>query len=160
MSVSVGGEGGQDVELNLAPIIDCFVVLIAYLLMTASFISLAFVDVGVFTFGDAAPPPPIEDQPKKDPPMVMAIDMATDYSVTIKVSGGKEKKDYAVPIKSLDGKNWDNEQLKKSLEQIKARWPEIEEASLSASGLLKYKDVVGLVQDIKKSVNRVMVSGG
>jgi biopolymer transport protein ExbD len=157
---SVGGDSGQDVELNLAPIIDCFVVLIAYLLMTASFISLAFVDVGVFTFGDAAPPPPIEEQPKKDPPMVMAIDMTTDFGVTIKVSGGKEKKDYVVPIKSLDGKSWNKDELEKSLGQIKGRWPEIEEASLAASGLLKYKDIVGLVQDIKKTISRVLVSGG
>ena len=39
--------GETDFELNLASIIDCFTVLITYLLVSASFISLGILDVSV-----------------------------------------------------------------------------------------------------------------
>ena len=45
-------DGEEEVELNLASIIDCFtVVLITYLLFTAAFISLAELDVSAVTIG-------------------------------------------------------------------------------------------------------------
>jgi biopolymer transport protein ExbD len=41
MSANFGGGGnGQEVELNITPIIDCFTVLITFLLASASFLSL------------------------------------------------------------------------------------------------------------------------
>ena len=42
-----GGKKDSDFELNLASIIDCFTVLITYLLVTASFITLGILDVTV-----------------------------------------------------------------------------------------------------------------
>ncbi|NDF14013.1 hypothetical protein EB061_01655 [bacterium] len=40
--MSAGGGGGEgDVELNIAPIVDCFTVLIAYMLVSMSFIQLS-----------------------------------------------------------------------------------------------------------------------
>ena len=41
------GSGGQDFELNLASLIDCFTVLITFLLASASFLSVGILDAGV-----------------------------------------------------------------------------------------------------------------
>ena len=54
MSAGSGGNSNQDFDLNLAPIIDCFTVLITYLLVSASFISLNSLDVGIAATGDTA----------------------------------------------------------------------------------------------------------
>ena len=65
--MSAGGGGGEgDVELNLAPIVDCFTVLIAYLLVSMSFISLSIFEAGVAATSpesasvEVVPPPPGE----------------------------------------------------------------------------------------------------
>ncbi len=41
------GEHEQDFELNLASIIDCFVVLIAFILVSTSFFSIGIIDAEV-----------------------------------------------------------------------------------------------------------------
>jgi biopolymer transport protein ExbD len=42
MSANFGGTPSQDVEVNITPIIDCFTVLITFLLASASFLSIGF----------------------------------------------------------------------------------------------------------------------
>jgi biopolymer transport protein ExbD len=45
--MSVGGGNSQDADINLAPIIDCFTVLIAFMLVSASFLSIGVLDAGI-----------------------------------------------------------------------------------------------------------------
>ena len=45
MSANLGNSSGQDVDLNITPIIDCFTVLITFLLASASFLSIGFFEV-------------------------------------------------------------------------------------------------------------------
>ncbi|RYZ61531.1 MAG: hypothetical protein EOP09_19835, partial [Proteobacteria bacterium] len=55
-----GGAGSLEFDLNLAPIIDCFTVLITFLLVSASFLSVSIFDAGftpVEQMGDTTPPP-------------------------------------------------------------------------------------------------------
>jgi biopolymer transport protein ExbD len=55
MSSNFGSSGNEgEVELNITPIIDCFTVLITFLLASASFISIGFFDA--YTPGNAADP--------------------------------------------------------------------------------------------------------
>src|SRR3954470_1256357 len=102
MSASVEGGSGQDVELNLAPIIDCFTVLITYLLITASFINLAAMDVGVSATGAAAP----LDQPRGPPPMFMTLLMAEGGKMTLTISGGTLQTDVVVAIEAAANGAW------------------------------------------------------
>ena len=159
MSVSLEGST-QDVELNLAPIIDCFTVLITYLLVTASFLTLTALDVGVSANNPTnlnTPPPP----PPKEPPMTMTVDLTALGEVKIKVSGGTLPKDFESTIKasSIAG-TWDADQLEKSLTQIKTNWSNLTEASVSAEAAVKYKEIVNLINQIQKSLPKVYISGG
>ena len=79
MSASVGEGSGQDVDLNLAPIIDCFTVLITYLLVTASFLTLSSVDVSVSATGTGAPP----QASTGPPPMSMSIELKAGSSLPL-----------------------------------------------------------------------------
>lgn len=48
-----GGGPSQDFELNLAPIIDCLVVLIAFLMVSLSYLSIQMMDASVASAGGA-----------------------------------------------------------------------------------------------------------
>jgi biopolymer transport protein ExbD len=45
MSANFGSSNSQDVDINITPIIDCFTVLITFLLASASFLSIGFFEV-------------------------------------------------------------------------------------------------------------------
>src|SRR5690349_6182731 len=107
MSASIEGGSNQDVELNLAPIIDCFTVLITYLLITASFINLAAMDVGVSATGSASP----TDQPPGPPPMVMTLLLAESNLMTLTISGGTLKADVVVKIEATPNSTWNLNEL-------------------------------------------------
>src|SRR5579872_5936203 len=93
---------GQDVDLNLAPIIDCFTVLITYLLVTASFLTLSAVDVSVSATGAAAPATP-DNSP---PPLVMSIELKAGGQMDIEIRGGADSKKFNYSIPSGSG-TWD-----------------------------------------------------
>ena len=149
------GDSGQDVELNLAPIIDCFTVLITYLLVTASFISLAAVDVGVSATGSGAP----AAEPSGPPPMVMTLEVQGGGNVDIKVRGGESNQEFAFHVNPLPTGVRDDADLLVKLNDIKSRWPELKEASVSAEPAVVYKDIVKVIRKIQETMPKVFISG-
>lgn len=156
MSASI--EGGTDVELNLAPIIDCFTVLITYLLVTASFITLSSVDVSVSVNGAGEPTaPPLEP---KVPPMVMTLDLASNGELTIRITGGTLKKEFLTKLEGVQNRTWDVAQLNQTLSRIVSKWNNLSEVSISAAPTVKYKEIVNLINEIQKTLPKVYISGG
>jgi biopolymer transport protein ExbD len=154
MSASVG-EGGGDVELNLAPIIDCFTVLITYLLVTASFISLAAVEVGVSATGTAAP---ASSEPQGPPPMVMTLEVKSGGAIDIKVRGGEKNAEFTFPVAAANGiRNYD--ELLTKLNDVASRWPDLKEASVSADPNVQYKEIVKVIRKIQETMPKVFISG-
>lgn len=148
------GDSGQDVELNLAPIIDCFTVLITYLLVTASFLSLTALDVGVSATGSGTPPPPAENTP---PPMVMSMEAQANGDIKINVRGGVTGKEFPYVVASLNGRH-DDDMLISRLNEIKQKWPEITEVSVSAEPTVIYKDIVKLIKKVQEAMPKVLIS--
>src|SRR3954465_141066 len=99
---AIQGDGGQDFDLNLAPIIDCFTVLITYLLVSASFISLTALDVGVAAAGQADPN---AVQPKTIP-FNLSVQLAESRAIALKITGGPKSIDVTVPVPATAG-SWD-----------------------------------------------------
>jgi biopolymer transport protein ExbD len=149
-----GGDSGQDVELNLAPIIDCFTVLITYLLVTASFLSLAALDVGVSATGTSTPPPVADNTP---PPMVMSLEAMANGDIKINVRGGVSGREYPYLVRGAAGER-DENQLLSRLEEIKKKWPEITEASVSAEPTVVYKDIVKVIKKVQEAMPKVMIA--
>jgi biopolymer transport protein ExbD len=154
MSASVGDGNGQEVELNLAPIIDCFTVLITYLLVTASFLTLSALDVGVSATGvaDAA-------DVKGPPPMMMTLELKTTGEIAILVRGGKLKKDVAINVAGENGGHWDLTELDARLHQINQKWPSLTDVSVSAEPTVIYKDIVVVIKEIQETIPKVFISG-
>ena len=150
--------GSQEVELNLAPIIDCFTVLITYLLVTASFLTLTAVDVSVSATNDSSTPttpPPVTDEK----PLFMTMDLAATGELFLKVSGGDLKTDYKVTVAGKDGV-WNKEVLNATLDKIRNRWSKLSEVSLNAAPEVRYKEVVNLINETQKTMPKVYIAGG
>ena len=154
MSASVGEGSGQDVDLNLAPIIDCFTVLITYLLVTASFLTLSSVDVSVSATGTGTPPP-VTGGP---PPMSMSIELKAAGEMEIQIRGGAKNEKLSYPVPGQTGK-WNMPLLTSRLQQIQKKWPAITEVSVTAEPAIIYKDIVSVLHEIQVVMPKVYISG-
>ncbi len=151
-----GGFGGghrgtphQDFELNLASIIDCFTVLIAFMLATASFLSIGIFDAGVAAAGAqqaSATPPPVH----------VAVELRKDFSVEVKIQG-KENRTWTLAA-TKDG-SWDYPALTAQLEDIKKRWPELSATTLQAQDLVEYNHVIKTMEVTKKTLPLILLGG-
>ena len=102
--MSAGGGGGEgDVELNIAPIVDCFTVLIAYMLVSMSYIQLSIFDAGV------AASPPADSAPAEPPhpdakiPLSFSVEVAETNQIELKLTGGKPEVNEAISIQAVNG---------------------------------------------------------
>jgi biopolymer transport protein ExbD len=150
----VGGEGGrgsgsQDFELNLASIIDCLTVLIAFMLASASFLSIGILDAGVAAAG-AAP----KDQA---PPSVnIAVELRKDQSMILKVTG-KVNSTTTIPVNAA--KAWDHETLAQNLVALKAKWTDANAVTLTAENAVEYRHVVKTMESMRKTIPVVLLGG-
>jgi biopolymer transport protein ExbD len=142
------GHADQDFELNLASIIDCFTVLIAFMLVSAAFVSIGILDAGVAAAGAIAkdgPPPPIQ----------ITLSLALDQSMELKVTG-KMTSEAKIPAKNGAA---DYEKLGAQLSGIKQQWSEASAMTLVPDTKVAYRDVVKTMEVARKSMPAVLLGG-
>jgi biopolymer transport protein ExbD len=145
-----GGRGSQsqDFELNLASIIDAFTVLIAFMLASASFLSIGILDAGVAAAGATAAagtPPSIN----------VTIELAPDSRMVVKTTG---KSQASTPITAKSG-TWDYDSLTSALGQLKTKYPDVNAVTLVADNVVQYKDVVKAMEVTRKTLPVVLLGG-
>jgi biopolymer transport protein ExbD len=149
MSHGGGGDSnGQDFELNLASIIDCFTVLIAFMLASASFLSIGILDAGVAAAGQTA-------APGTPPPVNVIVELGRDWKATVKTTG---KTNTTEALGTKPGE-WDYEGLTRQLASIKGKYPSVEAVTLSADNTIEYKHLVKSMEVIRKTFPVVMLGG-
>jgi len=140
--MSAGGSSSeQDVELNLASIIDCFTVLITFLLASSSFLSLGILDAGVASGGvgvEKEPTPPIQVELK--------ILSGTEYSLKVQ---GKTHIDRKIA----------NTAVSNELKALKSQFPAVDALVLSAQDDINYDQVIKSMNEIRKTYPAVMLGG-
>ena len=146
MTSAPGGGSGkvqsQDFELNLASIIDCFTVLIAFMLASASFLSIGILDAGIAAGG-------VESTGQTPPSVTLTIEMKKDQSYELKISG-KASGTYRAGTP---------EQLSSQLAQLKSQYSDLSAATLIAEHDVEYKEVVRSMETIRRSMPAVMLGG-
>jgi biopolymer transport protein ExbD len=155
MSASSGGDSGQDFELNLAPIIDCFTVLITYLLVTASFLTLSMFEVGVAAVSrspSAAPPP-------KTPPYSLSMRLLASKEISLELNGGPANIRKTVKLRYTRDGNWDFQSLRFQLQQWIAEHPEIPDATLNADPQVSYRELIKTIETVKTTIPKVYLAG-
>lgn len=148
---SVESGSGQDFDLNIAPIIDCFTVLITYLLVSASFLSLCVLEVGVAVSGDMAPPA-VQPEKPPEPPLNLLIFMKQIGTFELKVTGGIQNLNWSIPVaneKDLDAR----------LSDLMKRLPTLKEANLSAEPTIHYKEMIKVIENVKKIIPKIFITG-
>jgi biopolymer transport protein ExbD len=135
------GPGSIDFDLNLAPIIDVFTVLITFLLASASFLSVSLFDAGftqVEQVGDVNPPP-------------------ITISLTIK---GAEAFDLEVKGKTnLKESFRDLASVTEQLQSLQGKYPKVESLTLSASDDVPYESVVQAMEKIRAVMPGIILGG-
>lgn len=152
--MNVGESGGQEVDLNLAPIIDCFTVLITFLLVSASFLTLNAIDVGIAANGEAPP-----ELASSEPPVSMEVRVGPARSIEVRISGGPQGLDLALPVAAQADGQFDLVGLARTLEESKEKWPSVQDASVSADPGVRYKDLIRVIEGVKKLLPKVFISG-
>lgn len=138
-----------DVELNLAPIIDCFTVLITYLLVSASFLAVSSVDAGIAVFRSSASTPA-----NASDSVTLEIRVLDGGRIAFALHGR------ATPplglLDPLDGAG----SLSRRLDTMLRAVPTLSEATVSAAPAVPYVDVVRAVELTKKYFAKVYLSAG
>jgi biopolymer transport protein ExbD len=147
-SESAGGSRSQEFDINLAPIIDCFTVLITFMLVSASFLSIGIFDAGAGAAGQAsASQTPVEE--------MVQVDLQSQFGIEIKLTGTTTD---TIHLASKNGK-LDYEGLSKELSSIKQRWPKTESLILSASNDIEYLHIIQSMEKIRKIIPGVLLGG-
>jgi biopolymer transport protein ExbD len=152
MNVSSGGGHGssssQDFDLNLAPIIDCFTVLITFMLVSASFISIGILDAGAGAAGQTA----AKDTP---PPIIVQIELRDQFEMEIQLSGKANSK---TKLAATQG-DWDYAGLTRELNSIKAKWPQSDSVILNATNDIEYLQIIKIMEKLRKLTPTVLLGG-
>jgi biopolymer transport protein ExbD len=147
MNVSSGGKGG-DVDLNLAPIIDCFTVLIIFLLASASFLSIGILSAAAALPGQGA-------STEKPPSITLEVELTTKNDVKIHVTG-KTKLDRSIASKSGE---LDTFTLVKEIEGFQAQWPDTKGLILSAEDEVPYSQIVRVMELTRVKFPALLLGG-
>jgi biopolymer transport protein ExbD len=151
MSAGISGGGqdnSQDFELNLASIIDCFTVLIAFMLASAAYLSIGILDAGVAAAGATA-------SSEKPPAVNVTVELDQDQKMVVKLSG---KVTNTIPIEAQGGK-WNYEALTQNLTSTHSRFNDVNAVTLTANNAIAYKDVVKTMEVIRKTMPVVLLGG-
>ena len=142
----------QDFDLNLAPIIDCFVVLIAFVMISSAFASIAILDAGVSAGG--------ESMKNSVPTVQVTIALRSDLGATLKVTGPKRAgSEFVFPAtQGASSGEWPP-QLSDALVQLKLKWPDLHGATLVADNAVPYQSVVNAMDLIRKQLPDVLLGG-
>ena len=153
MNVSDGGSGGkpgQDFDLNLAPIIDCFTVLITFLLASASYLAVGILDTNLAVEGAAG-----AATDKKPPAIRLDIVLNPRKEISLKVTG-KGKLDKTIPP---EGEDWNKDALMAEIRQIQAKWPDTKSAVLSAEDDVEYSNIVKIMDTVRTKLPSILLGG-
>ncbi len=144
MSANLGNPSGQEVDLNITPIIDCFTVLITFLLASASFLSIGFFEV--YTPGSTA------SAETKEPDVEVILKVSANQSVEMKLKG---KRTGVSHFSINDPQALEN--LEKEIEKIKDGKLTLNQILITAENNVPYQNLAKVMDAIQKSAIPVVL---
>ena len=135
----------QDCDVNLASIVDCFTVLITYLLAAGSFISLGMIPAEVIV--DRAPDSAevsTESVAPVEPPVTLTVEVMTGQKIRFSVWTGNEsiKKEFSVTEQ-------DQAAIKEYTQSLAVQYPTLKRAVVAADPGLNYGEFVKGAEQVK-----------
>jgi len=134
-------------ELNLAPLIDCFTVLLTYLLVSTSFVSLGVLDAGILVSEPSA---------QGDSTARFEVELQATGQIFVRVTGPSPR---AAIVPAIDGLSWDTVALRETIEDLRRQVLNLREIAVSADSDVPYAAVVRAIETLKRSLPNVYLEG-
>lgn len=129
----------EDLDVNLTAVMNIFLILIPFLILTAAFVKLSIIDFSLPTAGGGASsvqPPPEEKM------ILTVLDIKTNGEFQLKSTGSKFDPIYTVNTKDV----YDYKKLVSQLKELKIKHQAVEDIILLPESGVKY-DVIIQVMD-------------
>ncbi|MDZ7289324.1 MAG: biopolymer transporter ExbD [candidate division KSB1 bacterium] len=132
-------------DLRMTPIMNVFLIIVPFLLLTASFVKIAILEMSLPSLSghDSAPrAAPASEQPKQLVLNTLAIR-----------SNGFELKSptFNFPFINKRGEQYDFEQLQAHLRQIKNKFPDSEDVVIQPEDVIKYDIMIKVMDRCRES---------
>jgi biopolymer transport protein ExbD len=150
-----GGKKDDEFEVNIVPIIDCFTVLITFLLVSVSFVTLGVLPIQPMITFEQYPPP-------LNPPTVASVllQVQADQLVGLRVEvKGKLNKELEIEVGSKFPSGFNDAQLKQSLEEIKQLVPDLKGIGVNAPNDASYDRFLSVVAVVRLVDPAVLMEG-
>jgi biopolymer transport protein ExbD len=130
-------------ELQMTPIMNVFLILVPFLLLTASFIKLAVLEMSLPSLSQS--PSSVTPASEEKKPLVLNM-LAVRQN-------GFELKSPTLTFSFIEkkGEQYDFEQLQTSLRQIKDKFPNSEDMVIQPEDVIKYDDVIKVMDRCRDS---------
>jgi biopolymer transport protein TolR len=141
----------QDFELNLAPVIDCLTVLITFVLISASYVSVGVLQAEIAVASTS----PQAEQKKPDDEM-LTVELKDDHSILVRLTGKRNK---VSKINPNADRSWNYNALTNSLAVAKNEMPGISSLILNADSDVDYREVIKTMELARKTAPSVLLGG-
>ncbi len=148
-----GGGGSQDVELNLASIIDCFTVLITFLLASTAYMSIGIFDAGIAAAGTEA-----KDNAEA-PSASITVELKSTREFVVKVDGKNGNTLQNTKLDAPKDATWDLVSLQGVLSELKQKYTDVNMVTLQADNEVEYRQVIATMEQIRKTQPVVILGG-
>lgn len=147
-----GGGGGRgrhaesDFDLNLAPIIDAFTVLIAFMIASASFLSIGILDAAVTAGGQEA-------QAGAENVQLLDVELRADGAFSLRLEGGRgSSAPEVIPSRDFDA-------FAARLAEWKKREPGLKQISVRGADGVQYAEIVRALEIARPLFTTVALGG-
>ncbi len=131
-------------ELQMTPIMNVFLILVPFLLLTASFIKIAVLEM---TLPSLSPTSDQSVTPANEEKKPLVLNM-----LAVRPNGFELKSPtLTFPFIEKKGEQYDFEQLQSSLRQIKNKFPDSEDMVIQPEDAIKYDDVIKVMDRCRDS---------
>ncbi|MDZ7341359.1 MAG: biopolymer transporter ExbD [candidate division KSB1 bacterium] len=133
-------KAAKDIDVNILPVMNIFLLLIPFLLLTAVFVRLAVIELSLPTLGKGEGPPQY-DQEK----LVLIILAVRENGFQLKSLGFKFD-----PIDNINGQ-YNYSTLANQLKEIKLQHPQAEDIIISPEARVKYDIIIKVMDRCRES---------
>jgi biopolymer transport protein ExbD len=133
-------KAAKDIDVNILPVMNIFLLLIPFLLLTAVFVRLAVIELSLPTLGKGEGPPQY-DQEK----LVLIILAVRENGFQLKSLGFKFD-----PIDNINGQ-YNYNLLVNQLKEIKLQHPQAEDIIISPEARVKYDIIIKVMDRCRES---------
>jgi len=134
----------EEIDVNLTAVMNIFLILIPFLILTAAFVKLAIIDFSIPTTGggsDSAQPPP------KEKMILTVIDIKANGELQLKSTGSKFE-----PIHPTNTKErYDYKKLASQLRELKFKYQAIEDIILIPDVEVKYDIIIQVMDQCREN---------